>query len=108
MAIKQIYTIIGYTHEDRRDQWTTYGACTTAAAARDRMEAIATDALAGYHALAQDIPSEYGDMADSYLRYSPSYFVVPYVEIIKTDKEQKHLHLQVNTTTLRSGKDGEL
>ena len=104
MAVKSIYVIIGYTHEDNKSCWNTYGAYTTLAKAQAAMEDLAIDVAKGYHWRAIDEPEEYGDMLHCYLKYGSGY-IVPYVEIVTAEGKQKHLRLEIRQASLRSGKD---
>lgn len=108
MAVKSIYVIIGYTNEDNKNSWNTYGSFTTLAKATAHMEELAIDIAAGYHDRAEHEPEEYGDMAYSYLRYSPGYAVVPCIELMTTEGKPKHLRLEVLQSSLRSGKDADI
>ena len=105
MAVKSIYIIMGYTHEDYKTSWNTYGAYTTLPKAIAAMEDLAIDVAKGYHWRAIDEPEEYGDMEHCFLRYSSS--IVPYVKIVTAEGKHKHLYLQVSESCLRSGKDAD-
>lgn len=106
MAVKSIYILMGYTHEDNKSCWNTYGAFTTQAKAQAAMEDLAVDVAKQYHWRAINEPEEYGDMLHCFLRYGSS--IVPYVKIVTADGKHKHLYLQISQSSLRSGKDADL
>ena len=102
MSVKAIYIIIGYTHEDFRDRWTTFGAYTTKKRAEAEMKNIALEVLGAYKSRAKEEPEEYGDMANAFWEFN---HYCGYINAVTADHKQKHIHLQINQTRLVSGKD---